>query len=107
MDEIKKKANELGLLIKHTQVYNDFARLTAEIADDEDAFSLLKKYNEVAEILQEKNESGTGVEKYEKEMFKALTETIRENRLIIEYLKARDAYMELLMQIHNSIGGSL
>jgi len=107
MEEILKKANELGLLIKQTKAYIKFEKITAEIEEDNDASSLLKKYNEIAETIQKKQESGYTVEKYEQEMFKALTETVTGNKLIVEYLKARDIYIDLLMKIHNSISGKM
>lgn len=107
MEDILKKANELGLMIKHTKVCRDFERLTAEVEQDGDASALLKKYNEIAETIQKKHESGGTVEKYEQEMFKALTEVVKGNRLLIEYLKARELYIELLMKIHNSISGTM
>ena len=107
MEEILKKANELGLLIKQTRACRDFENLSAEIEKDDDASSLLKKYNEIAETIQKKHEAGDTVEKYEQEMFKALTETVTGNVLLLEYLKARDIYIDLLMKIHESISGNI
>ncbi len=107
MEEILKKANELGLMIKHTEVCINFERLTREIELNEDASSLLKKYNETAETIQAKRESGDIIEKYEQEMFRALTETVKENILLVEYLTARDQYIDLLMKIHNSMNGTM
>jgi len=105
MEDILIKANELGLLIKKTDACRNFEKLSAEIEQDDDASSLLQKYNEIAETIQKKQESGDTVEKYEQEMFKALTDTVTGNNLILEYLKARDIYIDLLMKIHNSISG--
>lgn len=107
MEEILKKANELGILIKESNASRDFARLSSRVEMDEDASSLLEKYNEIAEIIQKKNESSETVEKYEQELFRALTETVKENGLLVDYLKARDTYIDLLMKIHNSISGSI
>lgn len=107
MEDILRKANELGILIKQTKACKDFEKLSSEIEKDEDASSLLKKYNEIAETIQKKHEAGDTVEKYEQEMFKALTETVTGNTLILEYLKARDIYIDLLMKIHNSISGNI
>ena len=107
MEDILKKANELGLLIKQTKACRDFEKLSADIEKDDDASSLLKKYNEIAETIQKKNEAGDTVEKYEQEMFKALTVTVKDNTLLAEYFKARDIYINLLMKIHNSISGNI
>lgn len=106
MEELFNKANELGLMIRHTGVYRNFEKLSVAVERDDDASALLKKYNEIAETIQRKNESGGIVEKYEQEMFKALTDTVKQNPLILDYLRARDTYIELLMKIHNSISGA-
>lgn len=105
MEEILKKAVELGLMIKGTDAFKDFETLSSEIEKDEDASALLKKYNEIAETIQIKHESGEAVEKYEQEMFRALTETVKGNNLLTLYLQARDRYVGLLMKIHESISG--
>jgi len=107
MEDILIKANELGLLIKQTEACRNFEELSEEIEKDDDASSLLKKYNEIAETIQKKHEAGDTIEKYEQEMFKALTSAVTGNSLIVEYLKARDIYINLLMKIHNSISGNI
>ena len=107
MEDIIRKANELGLMIKQTEACRDFEMLSARIDRDEDASTLLKKYNEIAETIQKKHESGGIVEKYEQEMFRALTETVKENSLIVDYLRAREIYIELLLKIHDSINSSV
>ncbi len=105
MEDLINKANELGIMLKKTKAFMEFERLSAEVDNDDDASTLLKKYNEIAETIQKKNESGNTVEKYEQEMFRALTETVSDNPLLLEYMKTRDTYIELLMRIHNSISG--
>jgi len=107
MQDILDMANRLGLMIKDTEACKEFERLAAAVEKDKDASSLLNKYNEIAETIQKKHESGAVVEKYEQEMFKALTETLRGNSLLVEYLKARERYMDLLVQIHKSMENAL
>ncbi len=106
MEELLNKANELGLMIRHTKAFRDFEKFSLSVERDDDASALLEKYNEIAETIQKKHESGGIVEKYEQEMFKALTETVKQNPLILDYLRARDTYIDLLMKIHNSISGA-
>lgn len=103
MKEILKKANELGLLIKNTDVYIKFEELNAEVENDKGASLLLKKYNEIAETIQQKQEAGFTLEKFEQERFRDISRAVASNELLFKYLKARDMYMELLLKIHNTL----
>lgn len=103
MKEILKKANELGLLIKNTDVYIKFEELNAEVENDKGASLLLKKYNEIAETIQQKQEAGFTLEKFEQERFRDISRAVASNELLFKYLKAREMYMELLLKIHNTL----
>ena len=105
MDEILLKANELGLLIKKTGVYIEFLNLNKEVENDNGASLLLKKYNEIAETIQQRQAGGVTLEKFEQERFREISAAVATNQLLVKYLKARDRYMELLTSIHNALSG--
>lgn len=105
MKEILEKANELGLLIKGTKAYNRFEDLNKMVENDREASLLLKKYNEVAETLQQKQGAGFTLEKYEQEKFREISGAVASNDLLLEYLKAREVYIELLSSIHSALVG--
>jgi len=103
MEEILKKADELGILIKDTDVYIEFERLNNEVENNSDALLLLKKYNEVAGTIQHKQEHGFLLEKFEQERFKEISIAVASNEILVKYIKARDRYLEFLMDIHNAL----
>ena len=103
MEEILKKADELGILIKDTDVYMEFERLNNDVENNKSALLLLKKYNESAEAIRQKQEKGIPIEKFEQEKFKEISIEVASNNLLLKYIKARDRYLELLTEIHNAL----
>ncbi len=106
MEEILKKADELGLLLKKTDTFRLFEEASLKVEEDDDAGTLLKRYNEIAESIQVKQEGGFPIESYETEYFKEITETVKNNTLLRDYLAAREEYMGLLLSIQRALGGS-
>jgi len=105
MKEILAKANELGIQIKNTEAYSRFEELGIEVENDNEASLLLNKYNEIAETIQQKQDAGFTLEKFEQEKFKEISGAVASNDLLLKYLKARDAYIKLLMSIHETLSG--
>ena len=103
MEEILEKANELGLLIKKTGAARNFREKSTLVESSADASLLLKKYNELAETLRIKQESGFTIESYETEQFARLSEAVLSDDVLREYLSARDRYMEMLIAINNQL----
>ena len=103
MDEILSKADELGTLIKETKACNSFKKLGNEVEKDREASVLLKKYNEIAETIHQKQSAGFILEKYEQERFRELSESVLSNELLMKYLKARENYIELLSEIQKAL----
>ena len=103
MDEILVKAGELGLLIMETEEYINFEKLGVEVEKNKDASLLLKKYNEIAETIQQKQAAGVLIEKYEQERFRELSGTILSDELLVKYLESRDIYINLLTEIHKAL----
>ena len=103
MEEILKKADELGILIQNTDVYMEFETLNNEAANNSEASLLLKRYNEIGSAIQQKQEGGFPIEKFEQERFKEVGAAVRSNEILLKYIKARDRYLEFLMDIHNAL----
>ena len=103
MEEILAKANELGLLIKDTDAFARFEELNNEVENNREASLLLKKYNEIAETIQQKQSAGFTLEKFEQERFREISGAVASNELLLKYLKVREEYIELLMSIHKSL----
>lgn len=104
MEDILKKANELGLLLKQSDVFNRFTELDRKLGEDSKAVAILDKYNEIAESIMQKQQNGEIIESYEKESFREITETVNSTEILREYLQSRDEYIDLLMKVHESLG---
>lgn len=103
MEEILNKANELGIMISNTSAAVTFHEMESRVASDAAASLLLKKYNEIAEIIRSKQDSGFGIESFEADEFSQITESLSSNTLLREYIRARDVYIDMLVQINNAL----
>lgn len=103
MQKILEKSNELGLMISRTDAAQDFHKMESLVASDADASLLLKNYNEFAEMIRLKHESGFEIESYEADEFSQMTESVSSNRLLREYIRSRNKYMDMLVIINNAL----
>jgi len=103
MENIIEKANELGLLIRKTNVFENFEHLSKKLDSDLISKSLLDEYTKYAEILHHRETSGDIIEDYEKEKLKNLSIQIKDNDFLLEFVTARDKYIDLLVSIQESI----
>ena len=97
------KANELGLMISSTRSAVHFREMEVLVEADREASLLMKKYNEFAEMIRVKQESGFEIESFEAEEFAQLTASVSSNNLLRNYIKARNYYMEMLIKINREL----
>ena len=103
MDEIIKKANELGLMIKGTEVYARFEELSQKLEADEKSRSLLEEYAIASQEFHEKEEAGVAIEVADKTKLQELNDKVSQNQLIKEYIATNTYYLNLLMMIQKVI----
>ncbi|NLV68956.1 MAG: YlbF family regulator [Spirochaetes bacterium] len=103
MDKILEKSDELGRLIAGTEAARQFHEMEERVSADSTASLLLKKYNEFAEMIRIKQESGFQIESYEADEFSQITDSVSSNSLLREYVISRNKYMEMLLKINNAL----
>ena len=103
MEEILKKSNELGLLIKGTEIYQRFEELSSKLEADSDARNLIETYANANNNMIEKEKTGEVIDVAEKNELQELVEKVNENQLIKEYIATQSYYMNMLMQIQKAI----
>ncbi len=103
MEEILAKADELGGLIRDTEIYRNFIRISNMLAVDPDATRLFQEYIRVSGSLKERQDMGDIIEKYETDELKNLLGMISENELIMRYVEAQEEYIDLLVKIQHQI----
>lgn len=103
MDEIVKKANELGLMIKGTEIFRRYDELLKQLDADHESRKLLEDYAKASENMYEKEKKGTVIEIAEKQHMQELLEKISVNQLIKEYIATQSYYVNMMMQIQKAI----
>lgn len=103
MEEILKKANELGLMIKGTEISMRFEDLSKLLDSDQDSKSLLEEYAKCSKEYQEKEEKGDVIEVGEKQKLQEVSEKVSENQLIKEYIATSSYFINMMMQIQKAI----
>ncbi len=103
MEELIKKANELGLMIKGTEIASRFEELSKKLDNDLKAKNLLEEYINVMQSFQEKESKGSAIEVDEKKKIQELSEEVAKNQLIKEYIATQTYFYNMMVQIQNAI----
>ena len=103
MEEILKKANELGLLIKGTDIHQRFEELSKKLESDTEAKNLLEEFAKVNEELHEKEKKDNVIEVAEKQKLQDLNGKVSANQLIKEYIATHSYYLNMMIQIQKTI----
>ncbi len=103
MEEIIKQANDLGLMIKGTDVYKKYVEVVQKLDKEEESRKLLEEFVKLNEQVQQKEHSGQPVEVEEKQKLEELSAKVSENELLKEFISAQTYYMNLMMQIQKTI----
>ncbi len=106
MEEILALADELGNLIKNTEIYQNYQYISSLLQADPEATKLFNEYMQLSSSLQGRQSRGDIIEKYETENLKNILDLISANDLIMQYLKAQQEYLNLLIQIQNEISNN-
>lgn len=103
MEEILSQAGELGRLIQNTEIYRNFILMSGLLHADEEAVKILKDYGRFTKEIQERQDRGGIVEKFEIEYARSLADLVSEHEVIMKYLDAQKEYLELLYRIQGEI----
>lgn len=103
MEEILQKANELGLMIKGTEISARFEEISNKLESDKEAKDLLEEYIKITQEFQEKQAGGGTIEVEEKKNIQELSEKVSQNQLIKEFIATQTYFYNLMVQIQNTI----
>lgn len=103
MEEILQKANELGLMIKGSDIYRRYEELVKKVEADANSKKLLEDYIKLSEEIYQKESSGGVIEVEEKQKLQDMSQTVSENQLIKEFIATQTYYVNMMMQIQNAI----
>lgn len=106
MDEILKKAEELGRLIQDTGIYRNYITISESLNADGDAVKLLDEYMNLSRSIKERQDLSDIIEKYEFENVESLAGMVSQNETIMMYLEAQKKYLDLLTRIQDELSDS-
>jgi cell fate (sporulation/competence/biofilm development) regulator YlbF (YheA/YmcA/DUF963 family) len=103
MDEIIKKAHELGHLLQQNDIVKRFTELSEKLNQNEDAKKLLEDLFKASQDYEKKEREGVPIEGPEKRALADLQEKAKDNELIGEYLATQSYYFNILAQVNEAI----
>ncbi len=103
MEAILQKANELGLMIKGSELYRRFSELSEKLDADEESKKLLDEYISISGSLMDREEKGQPIEVEDKRKLEDIEALVSENDLLKEYVATQTYFFNLLMQVQNII----
>ncbi|OHD63633.1 MAG: hypothetical protein A2176_05730 [Spirochaetes bacterium RBG_13_51_14] len=103
MEDILAHAEELGRLIKNTEVFGNYQRLTEQLRSDSNAACLLDDFFDRSREIKDRQDRGDIIEQFEIENIKSLSELVSRNETIKEYLSAQQEYLDLLLMIQKEL----
>ncbi len=103
MEEIISRANELGLMIKGTDVYKRYVEVVKKLEENPESRKLLEEFAQLSETVQQKEGTGQPVEVEEKQKIEELSAKVSEDELLKEFITTQSYYMNLMMMIQKAI----
>jgi len=103
VDEIRKTAKELGMMIRNTKVYRDYDKYMRELENNPELSGLLSDYEVRAGMLSMRQKSGETLAPFEIEEIREITRRINEEDQIMQYLNAREQYLGLIMKVQEEL----
>ncbi len=103
MEDILRTANELGLMIKGTELYRRYEEVSRKLDADPPSRALLEEYASLSEAMYMKEEQGAPIEPADKKNLQELSEKVSANQLLKEFIATQSYFMNLMMQVQNAI----
>ncbi|HUS46022.1 MAG TPA: YlbF family regulator [Phycisphaerae bacterium] len=107
MDEIVRRAEDLGRAIREHPRYKRLLETDAGIRADKAATEALDAYNKAAVETAKKEEALKPVEPEEKRELERLMQAVAANETVKAFMKAQTDYAELMKKMNDAIYGQL
>ncbi len=102
-ETILKQADELGRLIRDTEIYRNYQSLSESLNADGDSAKLFDEYVNLARTIKERQDRADIIEKYEFENLESLGRIVSGNETIMMFLEAQKQYLDLLTSIQEEL----
>jgi cell fate (sporulation/competence/biofilm development) regulator YlbF (YheA/YmcA/DUF963 family) len=105
MEAILEKANELGRLIKETEIAKNYDDLYQKVELNKGAKEILENFTSFSNIISAKEKSAQPIEVWEKDKFQELAQKVSDSDLLRSFIDVQTEFMELMLRIQHSISG--
>ncbi len=103
---ILQQAEELGRLIKNTEIYRNYIAMSESLNADCDAVKLFDEYMNLCRTIKQRQDMSDIIEKFEFENMESLAGLVSENETIMRFLEAQKEYLDLLTRIQEELADS-
>lgn len=103
MENLLKKANRVGLLIKKSDVYQNYETKKQQLEQNKKSYSLYESYLEISSNLENRKKSSDIIENYEFEEYKELLEVVSNDEIILDFFKSHENYINLLTKVQEKM----
>jgi len=107
MQEIYKKAEELGALIVKSGTYRELRRAEKAVEANAEVKEVVDKFNKCAEKIGVKEKKQQAIEVDEKHELQKLREQVQSNELLQGLLKAQTEYAMMMNKINSILSAGL
>ena len=107
MQDVYRKAEELADEIVQSKEYNQLAESEAAAEGDADVQDLIKRYNEHAGKIAEKEKNVQPIEPEEKRLLQELMTRMQSNEILQNLLRAQTDYHQLMNKINEILSEKL
>ncbi len=103
MDEVEKKAKELGNEISKTDEYQELERTSKNVQENAEANQMIDKIQDLQQKIQFAQQSGVQPSEEHIKEFNELKQQMNANLTIQAYAKAQEEFNKLMQEVNESI----
>ncbi len=102
-EEIITAAKRLGSMISSTPAVKNYIELTRQLELDVSARSLIEQFEQLVEVLQQKEAAMQPIDITEKQKFQSLQQSMSIHPLLNKLSAAQGHYIELMKKVQDAI----
>jgi len=107
MDEVERKAKELGNEISKTEEYQELERTSKNVQENNEANQMIEKIQELQQNIQFAQQSGVQPSEDQIQQFNELKQQMNSNLTIQAYAKAQEEFNKLMQEVNSAISSGI
>ncbi|HOP69581.1 MAG: YlbF family regulator [Dethiobacteria bacterium] len=103
MTSLLEKARELGQAIKESAEFQELKRTTDNLQQNPEAVEMIRHMQEIRDQIDFVRASGLEPSREQIDRFNDLSEKVRNNLLVISFMKAQENFGKFMERVNNAI----